>query len=120
MSDPSNDCTQSPVPRNWRPILKSIADALIQKRVPSGPSIRPVDPRILEINAANVADYPDPIGPLQEVAWTTSVSSNQGDHWEVLVDLSTSSGKTSDLVLEVKVFRVGEQLQFQPRLIFVP
>ncbi|MEM1381641.1 MAG: hypothetical protein AAGH41_13555 [Pseudomonadota bacterium] len=114
------DHDERPVPKAWREVLKRIADAFVLGNMPGASNIRPVDDETAAINAANIADYPDPIGPLCAASWTASICGRFGDHWEVLVDLSTVSGETSDLVLHVRVFDVAGRTMFEPGLIFVP
>lgn len=120
MTDPVQDDSEQPVPDAWREALKTIADAFVLGALPLGPSIRTVDPETATINPANIAAYPDPIGPLHEASWTTSIHARADDHWQVLVDLSTVDGETSDLVLHVRVFEVEDGFKFEPGLIYVP
>ncbi len=112
--------TEQPVPDGWRLALKRVADAFADGRVPTGDGIRSVDEKTVKINFENIEDYPDATGPLRDASWETSISAWMGGHWEVLVDLSTVSGDRSDLVLHAKVFDLGDRVEIEPGLIYVP
>lgn len=112
--------SEQPVPGRWRLILKQIADAFADGRVPMGDGIRSVEATVAEINFAQIEDYPDATGPLRETSWETSICVWMGDHWQVLVDLSTVSGERSDLVLHAKVFDFDDRVEIEPGLIYVP
>lgn len=120
MIDPVQDDSECPVPDAWRGMLKTIADAFVAGTLPLGPGIRAIDGEVATINAANIAAYPDPIGPLREASWTTSIHARAEDHWHVLIDLSTAGGETSDLVMHVRVFETADSVEFEPGLIYVP
>ncbi len=112
--------TERPVPTAWRAILARIADAFTAGEAPTGDDIRKVESKTLLINVDNIGAYPDAIGRLAEETWKSSVYIWALDHWEVLVDLSTTDGKSSDLVLHVDVYEAGENYEFEPGLIYVP
>lgn len=111
---------EQPVPSEWRSTLKYIADEFVSGRAPQGNNIRAVEPETLKINVDNISDYPDTIGPLQDVTWSSSIHVWTGDHWEILLDLSTKDHQTSDLVLRLRVYDVNNQCEFEPGLIYVP
>ena len=82
--------TELPVPLQWRVALKQISDAFVDGQEPAGigPLLcAPVDPRSLEISRENIAGYPDPIGPLTEATWVTSICDRAADRWDLLIDL---------------------------------
>jgi hypothetical protein len=112
-------CEQG-VPAAWRAALKRIADAFASGRVPAGDGIRSIDEEVAKINFDNIEDYPDATGPLRDTTWATSVCAWEGDHWQVLVDLSTVSGEPSDLVLHARVFEFEGHVEIEPGLIYVP
>ena len=66
------------------------------------------------------SDYPDTIGRLTEITWVSSVCAWTGNSWEVLVDLSTSDGQVSDLVMHVEIRETGDCYIIEPGLIYVP
>lgn len=109
-----------PVPDCWRPTLKIVADNLVSGAKPVGPSIRTVDEDVFSISRQNILHYPDAIGPLTEFAWESSVYIWTGKHWAVLVDLTTLTGKRSDLVLHAEVYEVAAEYQFEIGLVYVP
>lgn len=100
--------------------LKKIADAFADGRIPTGEGIRSVGAETAKINFENIEDYPDATGPLNDASWDTSICVWTGNHWDVLVDLTTLSGERSDLVLHAKVFEVDGGAEIEPGLIYVP
>ncbi len=111
---------QQPIPARWRLVLKQIADAFANGRVPTGDGIRSTNAQVAKINFDNIEHYPDATGPLRDVAWETSMCAWMGDHWEALVDLTTLSGARSDLVLHANVFDLHDHVEIEPGLIYVP
>lgn len=111
---------EQPIPAEWRDLLKSVADAFVAGRLPDGGNIRSVDVENAEISFENIRSYPDAIGSLNDVSWTTSICAWMGSYWEVLVDLTTLDGNRSDLVLDAKVFEVGGRIEVEPYLVYVP
>jgi len=101
-------------------MLKSIADRFVQGSAPTGNGIRPIDAAIAKANFANIQEYPDATGPLNEKSWDTSIYIWMESHWQVLVDLSTEDGKSSDLVLHIRIYEVGNSFEFEPGMIYVP
>ena len=89
-----------PVPEAWRPDLKRLADALVFQSELAGVCqqmvLDPIDTADLDFNRKSIAAYPDTIGALNARAWLSSVYVWQGGHWDLLVDLSTAEGETSD------------------------
>ena len=112
-----------PVPSAWRSALKEIADAFVLRTtIPQidGFLIGPMKKDQLKICRENIGDYPDPLGPLTEESWKTSVSVWSAGYWSVLVDLTTTSGEASDLVLHTKVMEREDRYLIEPGLIYVP
>ena len=112
--------TERAVPTDWRQSLKTIADAFVSGQLPNGKGIRTVEADTLSISIGNIKDYPDILRPLAENCWETSVYIWTGTHWDVLVDLISEDGETTDLVMHVQVYEVGQCYEFQPYLIYVP
>jgi len=115
--------TELPVPLLWRAALKQIADTLVDGQEPAGIApllCAPVDPRSLEISRENIAGYPDPIGPLTEASWVTSICHRAADRWDLLIDLCCVDGSVTDLVLHARVRADGSQYQLEVWLVYVP
>ncbi len=108
------------MPTGWRAELKRVADAYVAGEVPEGDGIERPDVRSFEISRANLADYGEPMGPLAEVAWESSVMAWQGGYWQVLVDLTDLNGERSDLALHARVTPVGDGVLIEPGLVYVP
>lgn len=111
---------EQPIPVRWRGPLKLVADAFANGRLPTGDGIRSVSAKVAQVNFENIEDYPDATGPLGENSWDTSICVWEGDHWQVLVDLTTVSGERSDLVLHAKVFELDGRVEIEPGSIYVP
>jgi hypothetical protein len=111
---------EQPIPGRWRGPLKQVADAFADGRLPVGDCIRSVNSQVAQINFENIEEYPDATGRLSDASWHTSICVWEGDHWQVLVDLTTASGERSDLVLHAKVFELVDGVEIEPGLIYVP
>jgi len=109
-----------PVPTAWREPLMRIADQIVLGNAPKGLDIRPIESNVLEINLANVRDYPEKIGPIAGNTWNSSIYVWMDDYWQVLLDLTEEDGKTSDLVLHVQVYELSDNYEFEIGLIYVP
>ena len=115
-----DEARELPIPTGWRGSLKLIADAFVSGSKPAGDGIREIDAKSAQINAANIAAYTEQLGHLRDNAWDTSVYIWMQGYWDALIDLSTIGGERSDLVLHVRVWEIGDQLEFEPGLIYVP
>ncbi len=109
-----------PVPIEWRPTLKKIADHFVAGKVPIGKSIKEIDSERVEYNHRNIRDYPESIGLLTDKTWESSVYIWSNPIWEILLDLSTVKGETSDLVLHLRVRELNGRYEFEPGLVYVP
>ena len=113
-----------PVPEACRPDLKRLADALVFQSELAGVCqqmvLDPIDTADLDFNRKSIAAYPDTIGALNARAWLSSVYVWQGGHWDLLVDLSTAEGETSDLVFHLKVRERSAVYYVAPGLVYVP
>lgn len=112
-----------PVPSDWRPALKLLADAVVfNSRLPTidGFIFDGIDEESGLINHSNISDYPDSLGPLAAASWTSSIYKWGEGCWRVLVDLTTDTGEVSDLVLHAKITERGSAYAIEPGLIYVP
>ena len=109
-----------PIPTEWRGTLKFIADAFVSGSIPAGNGIREMRDSSARGCLWNIAQYPDQLGPLSDRAWDTSVYIWMESYWEALVDLSKADGGRSDLVLHARIYELGDQVEFEPGLIYVP
>ena len=111
------------VPTEWRTALKNLAeffvfnDPLIQEeRV----SVDQIDEEIVKINRGNLNNYPEAIGRLIDRTWETSIYTWTGSYWAVLVDLMTSEGEASDLVMHAKIREFKNRYLINAGLVYVP
>ena len=114
---------QSPVPILWRTDLAKLVNTFIfNERLELEELIieKPLSQDILEISRSNILDYPDDIGPLDDKSWNSSICIWTGNYWDVLVDISTLDGETSDLVMHVKIIPNEKGFSIDPGLIYVP
>src|SRR5437870_2137483 len=61
--------------------------------------VKTISAAAAELIARQVAAYEDNLTPLREEVWQRSVYRWMGDHWALLVDLSTAHEPVSDLAL---------------------
>lgn len=118
-----NTDKELPVPTLWRAALKELADSFVYDEFNSLKStflVRAIDNDIVKINKNNIEKYPDQIGLLMQKSWDTSIYVWTGKDWVVSVDLSTSDGETSDLVLHTIVREVAGSYNIEAGLIYVP
>ena len=102
------DDGEHPVPEIWRSKFSDIAAGLAigDYRLDNSPidGLEPIDTITANRMAENVAAYGGQLTSLSDATWSTSVCRWMGDHWQVLVDLSTTTEPVSDLTLHAKVF----------------
>lgn len=115
-----DETREGPIPTAWRGSLKRIADALTSGDLPLGDGIREMSPTAARTSFAYVANHPVKLGPLAESAWTTSVCIWMRDHWDCLIDLLAIDGARTDLVWQIRVYEVGDRVEYAPHLIYVP
>ncbi len=111
-----------PVSTRWRPVLKQIVDALVRGdyELSTIPWVEPLSERAKSMVVSNVDGYGEALAELPEESWSTSIVHWMGSHWEVLVDLWTTSGR-SDLVLFVDVEpRDDETVSMSVYSLYVP
>jgi hypothetical protein len=80
----------------------------------------PIEPETAEQMRSHVADYGATLIALPDEAWITSVAQWYGESWEVLIDLWTAEEGRSDMVLDARVYEVGDDFEIQIHLIYVP
>ena len=112
-----------PVATAWRPAIRGVVKALANKDYElKDPleGVAPVAPTVAAQITEYIEDYGETIIDLPEATWSTSVSQWMGDHWQVLVDLWTAESGESDLVLNLRVFEVGEGFRMEIESVHVP
>ncbi|GGB67174.1 DUF7668 domain-containing protein [Henriciella pelagia] len=87
---------------------------------PVGTQIAEIDAETSKISLANIQAYGEPVGPLRDSSWQTSIYRWMGDHWDVLIDLTTPQGEVTDLVLRAKVRPTSSGFLIEPGLVYVP
>ena len=65
-------------------------------------------------------NYPEAIGRLIDRTWETSIYTWTGSYWAVLVDLMTSEGEASDLVMHAKIREIKNRYLINAGLVYVP
>lgn len=111
------------VPTIWRAPLSNIVDHfVIGSKIDAFDhvSIKQADEDTIRISSSNIEDYPDRIGEMSQETWRTSVYLWQETHWDVIVDLITSSGDVSDLSFHATVHETETGYLIKPGLIYVP
>ena len=112
-----------PIPTSWRPVFRSIVNALIEhdyclKRPISGVETVPL------AKAAHIEtyikNYGETLVDLSEETWNSSVCIWSGHHWDVLVDLCTKEEGMSDLVLSAQVSELNSAFSFKINIVYVP
>lgn len=124
MSDIYRDEDQErPVPRTWRPIIRSIVDSLKRGDYQLKNASPDVE-RLSEESAKGVLEvvtyYGETLDTLPEHTWNTSVCRWMGDRWELVVDLYTLESGASDLVLSLQVFETEATYRFKVDWVNVP
>lgn len=106
------DDVEQPVPEPLRSTFRQIADAFVagdfQLRNHSIEGVRPIDTCTADWIAENVSAYGEPLAPLNEQTWNTSICRWMDGYWQILVDLTTRSEAVSDLTLHAKLYETGE------------
>lgn len=101
------DDAEHPVPELWRPRFRRIASAFAAGdfRLRDHPvdGVAPIDAATARAIARNIAAYGEPLVPLSDATWATSVCRWMDGYWQVLVDFSTEAEPVSDLTLHGKL-----------------
>lgn len=112
-----------PVAVVWRPKLKDIVQALVERdyRFSRGiESLLPLRESSAEQIEAYIEDYGETLTELSDETWNSSISLWMRTYWDVLVDLWTIEAGRSDLVLHLRVFESGDGFSFMVDLVYVP
>lgn len=105
--DPVKDEDSShPVPTAWRAAFEQIVSALVRgdyglRHTPA--CVERLDDRTASQIRDYIRDCGQPLVELPDATWESSVCQWQSPHWDVLVDLWTTSG-ASDMVISARVF----------------
>ena len=114
-----------PIPTAWRNTIELIVEAF-NFRAPSDKlaKIQNVSfgDRVIEISLGQIEDYPASrvlIGPR---TWDRSIYIREEGYWSLLVDLHVDDelDSVSDLILPVKVTRLGNEYHYELNFIHVP
>lgn len=102
------DDAEHPVPEEWRPKFRLIAEAFaqgdFQLRTNRIVGVAPIDRTTAEHFAANVSTYGASLDLLDDRTWEWSVYRWMDGYWQFAVDLTTRSVPVSDLTLHAKVY----------------
>ncbi|MDK2769832.1 MAG: hypothetical protein KYX69_19185 [Sphingomonas sp.] len=104
---PERDEQQHSIPEELRGHFVRIVDAFVagdyslQSAGIAG--VDPIDADTAEYIEKCIAAYGDALAPLDPAVWERSCYGWSGDHWEMLVDLTTQHQEVSDLTLHVDV-----------------
>lgn len=112
-----------PVANCWRPTLQEIVKSFSQAdyRLKAKPmSVEPVSAAVAAQIENFIANYGEMLSELPDETWRSSVSQWMGTYWDVLVDLWTIESGESDMVLNVRVFEVGNVYRFEIVSVHVP
>ena len=115
---------------SWRGLLMTVVERFVagdfQLSTPV-PGALPVAAEVAAHNQRYVASYlqqldtPDArLVPLSEQVWQRSCAQWMGTHWQVLLDLCTSSEGISDQVFSGNMTVQNDTPEFQVGLIYVP
>ena len=103
----AQDEQEHPIPEELRGLFVQIVDALVagnySLRAAGLASVEPIDADTVEYIEACITAYGDSLAPLDPAVWERSCYGWQGDHWEMLVDLTTQHQQVSDLTLHASV-----------------
>jgi hypothetical protein len=114
---------QLPIPSAWRPVIRQIVSAFVQRDYRLSSGVRAVAPVAVD-TAAHIEKYIDNYGEtlveLPEKTWESSVCIWQGKSWDALVDLWTRAEGRSDLVLSLRILEDHTDFQFQIHMVYVP
>jgi hypothetical protein len=120
---PLRDDRQHEVPGEWRETFHRLADAFsagdfcLEWHHIEG--VERVDASEGRRIANNVRAYGDQLSPLHEDVWKSSVCIWMGDHWQLLVDLTTANETVSDLVLHATLIE-GRPNRIDVQSVHVP
>lgn len=106
------DDAEHAVPEQWRPTFRKIVDAFVagdfQLLDHSIDGVSPIDSARASGIAKNISAYGDSLAPLDDDTWQRSVYRWMDGYWFMLVDLTTSRERVSDLTLHAKLYEAGD------------
>ncbi len=114
---------QQPIPTAWRPVLREIVGAFVERdyRLTKGVEcVLPVSAKTAKQIKEYIDDYGETLVALPEKTWTSSICMWMGQRWEVLVDLWTKGEGRSDLVLSALVSETKDGFQIKIEMVYVP
>jgi len=107
-----------PVPTVWRETLRRLANAIV------GAAPREIVDTLVASDLsgfrANTAAYGEEFGNLPDQTWESSLVQWMGNRWDVLVDLFSSRGERTDLVMFVEVVEGAKGYEFRIDSVHVP
>jgi hypothetical protein len=111
-----DDDAAHPIASQWRPTLREMVAAFLDGDYSLTRGVQfvaPVPAATAKRISANVAAYGDTLAELPAETWETSGAQWMKTHWDVSIDLWTTEGGTSDLVLSARVFEVEGGFQIE-------
>lgn len=115
---------EGPIPEEWRPTLTAVVDSIVRGDALTGSGIPGVAPATAELSEqcrrALAELEGETLVSLPNETWDFSVAAWTGHHWDCLVDLWTTPGGRSDLVLHVEVTEATTGYVFTVHLVYVP
>jgi len=118
-----DDSKQGPIPQVWRPVFRAIVMAFMKgdfKLSAGVPGVSPVSDAVAGQIEACVNEYGETLTELPEETWTSSVCIWNGDRWDALIDLWTSAGGRSDLVMQAFVTESACGFDYEIHMVYVP
>lgn len=82
--------------------------------------MRPVSGDTAAWIAGNISAYGETLAPLSDETWERSVYLWTDDHWQAVVDLTTTAGPISDLALHAKLYEAGDDFEVEVYGVYVP
>lgn len=117
------DEAEHPVPDQWRSTFRQIATAFVSGdfKLHDHPIeyVEPIDAETAQYIADNVADYGEPLTPLDDATWDRSIYLWMDGYWQMLVDLSTEADPVSDLTIHARLYD-GDAPRLQITSVHVP
>jgi hypothetical protein len=112
------DDQEHSVPEALRSKLRKIANGFasgdFQLRNSRVDGVEPIDPAIAYMISANVRAYGDPLAPLDDAIWESSVYRWMEGYWLLLVGLTTEEERVSDLTLHARLYEAdGSRLSIE-------
>jgi hypothetical protein len=119
----AKDDAEHAVPAMLHGMLSNVADAfaagdyLLQDHAIEG--VKPIDPTTAGWIAKSIAAYGDSLTALHPSTWDRSIYRWMDGYWDLLVDLSTTRERVSDLTLHAKLHDT-EPLALEIESVHVP